>query len=76
MNQPRYRGIECDQCGKPSETGLRLNFSVVRIYTKVTKKRDLLDDASFYADFCSKECMRKFLDKHYFEMMMEGENNE
>lgn len=70
----RYKGIECDECGKPSESGLRLNFQVYKLYAKGGKKS--MDNVQFFADFCSKECMRTFLVKHYFESIWEIEYKE
>jgi hypothetical protein len=77
MSQDRYKGIECDQCGKPSDTGLRLRFMVERIFVKTPKGKHPADDIEFYANFCSKDCMRTFLTKHYFESIWEVvEDNE
>ncbi len=74
MSQIRYKGIECDQCGRPSDVGLRLEFSARQIYTNKPVGRHPIGDMEFYADFCSKECMRIFLDKHYFESEWEVED--
>lgn len=67
MGQTRFKGIECDNCGVPSSIGLRLTMSVRTMYTLRPKERHVVDDADFYADFCSRKCMRAFLDKCYFE---------
>ncbi len=73
MSQNRYKGIECDQCGNCGQEGLRLNFSVEDITTHWKGKRRI-DSAEFYATFCNKECLRKFLTKHYFESFLELED--
>jgi hypothetical protein len=75
-SQNRYKGIECDQCGRPVDNGLRLEFSVRSIYTSKPIGKHPIYDAQFYADFCSKECMHKFIDRHYFETILEVEENE
>jgi len=72
MNQ-RYKGIECDQCGISSANGLRLRFTVMDIYVNRTSKKQSINAADFFADFCSKECLKKFLDRHYFESIIELE---
>lgn len=73
MNQSRYKGIECDQCGKPADSGLRLTFVVTMMYVKTPRKKHPIDDVQFYATFCSKVCMQSFLNRHYFESVWEIE---
>ena len=71
MSHDRFKGIPCDQCGLPCGTVLRLQFSVQELFTHKPKGLHPVDDAYFYASFCNKECMRKFLDKYYFESKWE-----
>ena len=76
MSQNRYKGIECDQCGRPLNTGLRLEFSVRSIYVVRPKGKYPIDDMEFYATFCDKTCLKVFLDKHYFGNIWEVEEHE
>ncbi len=72
MSQNRYKGIECDQCGRCGQEGLRLNFSVEDVSTHGKKRK--IEAASFFATFCCKECIQKFLIKHYFDSVWELED--
>jgi hypothetical protein len=72
----RFKGIECDQCGMPMSKSLHLRMSVNEVFTHRPKGQHVNDEVQFYADFCSKECMSKFLDRAYFESKMEVIENE
>ena len=71
-----FKGIECDQCGVACGTALRLKFLVQGLYTYRPKGMHPVEDVYFYANFCGKECMRKFLDKYYFESKWEVTEDE
>lgn len=73
MSQNRYKGIECEQCGRPSNIGLRLEFSVRPIQVTGIKGRHPIYDIDMWGNFCSKECIFGFIRKHYFEMELEVE---
>jgi hypothetical protein len=64
----RYKGLECDECGRPSESGFRLEF---KAYPMSVKTASMWDSVEFYATFCSKACMRAFILRRYFEDMWE-----
>ena len=67
----RFKGIQCDQCGMPMSQSLHLRMSVETVYTHRPKGLHSVDDVQFYADFCSKECMSKYLKRFYFESKWE-----
>ena len=73
MSQNRYKGIECDQCGNCRQEGLRLNFSVEDISTHGFKGKRKIEAVNFFATFCSKECLKRFLIKQYFDSILELE---
>ena len=76
MSQNRYKGIECDQCGRSTNIGLRLNFSVLDIYTRKPKDKRRIESVEFFADFCSKDCLKVFLNRYYFESVVEIEEED
>jgi hypothetical protein len=73
MSQIRYKGIECEQCGRPSNVGLRLRFSVIPRCVTFPKGKHPIYDIDMYGDFCSKECIFSFIKKHYFDTEWEVE---
>lgn len=74
MSQERYKGIECDQCGNHSSYGLKLRFSVTGSWAVPPKGKHTVDDVDFYGFFCSKECMYSFLNRFYFNVGIEVED--
>lgn len=75
MGQNRYKGIECDQCGRCGKVGLRLNFSVEDLSIHGTERHSI-DDVSFFATFCCKDCLKRFLDRQYFDSILELEESD
>ena len=70
----RYKGIECEMCGRPSNIGLRLEFSVRPIHTRLPKGKHPIYDIDMYGDFCSKECIFSFIKNYYFDSGWEVED--
>jgi len=59
--------LNCDFCQKKFKRGYKIDLVVHRIFVRggeVLWSYD--DDVEYFADFCSKKCMRGFLDEWFY----------